>query len=79
MVAMAHLSRNIPYENRIAPKDGQRIPQMGDLCHRLDVARRYELRRITLPRTPVNSVVCSEGIKGKDDVPIMAEVISTDG
>jgi hypothetical protein len=36
-----------------------------------------ELRRISLPRTPVNGVVCSEGIKGKDDVPTM-EMISTD-
>jgi hypothetical protein len=34
-----------------------------------------EIRRMRLPRTPVNGVVCSEGIKGKDDVPTM-EVIS---
>jgi hypothetical protein len=37
----------------------------------------YELPRKPLPRTPVNGVLCSEGIKGKDDVLTM-EVISTD-
>jgi hypothetical protein len=37
----------------------------------------YELPRIPVPRTPVNGVVCSEGIKEKDDVPTI-EVISTD-
>jgi hypothetical protein len=35
-----------------------------------------EVRRISLPRTPVNSVGWSQGVEGKEEMPTM-EVIST--
>jgi hypothetical protein len=36
----------------------------------------YELPRIPIPRTPVNSVGWSQGVEGKEEIPTM-EVIST--